>query len=56
MALYRLLKTPITQVVESVVKKNEEKPWEFIPFDDSNCDYQEYLKWLVEGNTPDPAE
>ena len=28
----------------------------FIPFDNSNRDYQEYLKWLEEGNTPLPAE
>ena len=27
-----------------------------IPFDLGNTDYQEYLKWLEEGNTPLPAE
>ena len=27
-----------------------------IPFDPSNTDYQAYLKWLEEGNTPEPAE
>lgn len=27
-----------------------------IPFDPDNTDYQEYLKWLAEGNTPLPAE
>jgi len=27
-----------------------------IPTDPDNTDYQAYLKWLAEGNTPLPAE
>jgi len=28
----------------------------FIPTDSDNADYQAYLKWLAEGNTPLSAE
>ena len=28
----------------------------FIPFDPANTDYQAYLKWVDEGNTPLPAD
>jgi hypothetical protein len=27
-----------------------------IPFDPDNTDYQEYLRWLDLGNTPEPAD
>jgi hypothetical protein len=28
----------------------------FIPFDEANTDYQQYLRWLNEGNIPLPPD
>lgn len=28
----------------------------YIPKDEANTDYQEYLEWISEGNTPEEAE
>jgi hypothetical protein len=39
---------------DSMIKRLSDNA--FIPFAPDNTDYQEYLKWVAEGNTPLPAE
>jgi hypothetical protein len=37
---------------EGMIQRDEDGA--FIPFDPDNVDYQDYLAWLAEGNTPNP--
>jgi hypothetical protein len=50
---YKLIKDFKTGQTSSVQRLSDNA---FIPFDTANTDYQSYLKWLEEGNTPEPAE
>ena len=45
---------PLTGQPEQFIKRIADNA--FIPMDEANTDYQAYLKWLAEGNTPIPAE
>ena len=53
MTIYKLLQNPLNNNRSSVVVKDDTL---FIPFDDLNPDFLEYVAWLFEGNQPESDE
>jgi hypothetical protein len=51
--MYKLQKNAITNELTTIVRVADNA---FIPFAPDNTDYQAYLAWLAEGNTPEPAD
>tara|TARA_R100000988_G_C3951116_1_gene141139 strand:- start:66 stop:233 length:168 start_codon:yes stop_codon:yes gene_type:complete len=51
---YKKLKTAQGEDDLENIKRIEDSA--FIPFDPGNIDYQEYLKWVAEGNTAEAAD
>ena len=49
---YKLIKDFLTGQIRYVQRSDTA----IIPFDPDNTDYQQYLKWVAEGNTPEPAD
>jgi len=53
--MYKLFKDDLSGQI-TCVQKEENGLLISIPMNPDNTDYQAYLKWLAEGNTPLPAE
>ena len=52
---YKHLKDIVTGTTATdVILRKEDNAC--IPTDEDNTDYQEYLAWVAEGNTADPAD
>jgi hypothetical protein len=51
--MYKLIKHQNVNLIDTVQRYSD---MAIIPFDPANVDYQEYLKWLSEGNEPLPAD
>jgi hypothetical protein len=54
--MYKLHKNPMTEEISVVNKFVDGVQVLSIPFDPDNTDYQQYLAWLAQGNTPEAAE
>ena len=53
--MYKLFKNNYTNEINGV-QKQENNCLISIPMNPDNTDYQEYLKWVAEGNQPLPAD
>ena len=53
--MYKLINNSLRNI-QTVSRQNEDGSITYIPNDEGNTDYQAYLAWVAEGNTPLPAD
>ena len=51
MAMYQICRNPLVPTEQMIV---DVTTGSWISMDEANTDYQQYLAWLAEGNTPEP--
>jgi hypothetical protein len=51
--MYKQYKDAFGNIANGIIRTSDGAS---IPFSPDNTDYQQYLKWLSEGNTPTPAD
>jgi len=51
--MYKQLKNSFGEIIPTILRLSDNS---FIPFDPANTDYQAFLLWCSEGNTPEPAD
>jgi hypothetical protein len=55
--MYKLYNQPYMGVITQIIIRTDGlDAYTSIPMNPENRDYQEYLKWVAEGNTPEPAD
>jgi hypothetical protein len=52
---YKRVNPLLEGMEETMIERTDSDKPCWIPIDLANTDYQEYLEWVAEGNTPDPA-
>ena len=54
--IYKLCNSPIMGTLVNIKKRLDDGSEIYIPLDEANTEYQEYLAWVAEGNTAEAAD